>query len=94
MPFFGPNPTRFLQRIPEAAAVLLALLVAATLYIANRYDDELDLLRHSVEVQAALGRAESRIQAAESGQRGFLLSNNDVLLSNLPSCCCRRASGD
>lgn len=70
------------QRIPELSGCLLAAIVLATIYFASEYADEATMVTHTVEVQAALGRTESLLNAAESGQRGFLLSNSDVHLSN------------
>ena len=70
------------QRIPELSGCLLAAIVLVTIYFASEYADEATMVTHTVGVQAALGRTESLLQAAESGQRGFLLSNSDEHLSN------------
>lgn len=43
------------------------------------------MVTHTIEVQAALSHTESLLQAAESGQRGFQLSNSDAHLSNYRS---------
>ena len=70
------------QRIPELAGCLLAAIVLATIYFASEYSEEADAVIHTVEVQAALGRTESLMHEAESGQRGFLLSTSEAHHAN------------
>ena len=71
-----------MQRIPELAGCLLAAIVVATIYFASEYNDEATMVTHTVEVQAALGRTESLLHEAESGQRGYLLSNSEAHHAN------------
>jgi signal transduction histidine kinase len=70
------------QRIPELAGCLLAAIVFAATYFASEYNSEALMVTHTVEVQATLGRTESLMHEAESGQRGFLLSSSDEHLAN------------
>lgn len=71
-----------MQRIPELAGCLLAAIVVSTIYFASEYNDEATMVTHTVEVQAALGRTESLLHEAESGQRGYLLSNSEAHHAN------------
>ena len=78
-----PSRTSLLvQRIPELAGCLLAAIVVAAIYFASQYNDEAQMVTHTVEVQATLGRTESLLHEAESGQRGYLLSSSDEHLAN------------
>jgi signal transduction histidine kinase/CheY-like chemotaxis protein len=60
--------------------MLAALIVAATFWLGSRNKSDDDWVRHSLEVRAQLVRVLSLVQSAETGQRGYLLTGQDLYL--------------
>lgn len=71
---------RSLKRLPEAAAVLLILVLALALSLDAKHQEQTHWIAHTLEVQAALSDYEAAIFAAESGQRGFIMSREESYL--------------
>ena len=68
------------ERIPEAAAVALALIFALTIWLGTRYVIQTEWVRHTLEIQTKIARIWSLLQDAEIGQRSFVLTGNDRFL--------------
>ena len=66
--------------IVVAGAVCLAVLGALTVWAGRTYADRLGELRHTVEVQRSLGQVMNNLQAAETGQRGYLITGDRAYL--------------
>jgi signal transduction histidine kinase/CheY-like chemotaxis protein len=88
-----------LNRSLVVTTVLAALIVAAAFWLGarNKIDDE--WVQHSLEVRAQLTRVLSLVQSAETGQRGYLLTDQDLYLGpyrmaleQLPSALDRTAA--
>ncbi len=60
--------------------MLAALIVAAAFWLGSRNKSDDDWVRHSLEVRAQLTRVLSLVQSAETGQRGYLLTGQDLYL--------------
>jgi CHASE3 domain sensor protein len=60
--------------------VTLAVLVLGTIWLSERQDRSARLARHTLQVEARLSTVLSRLQAAESGQRGFILTGRPAFL--------------
>ncbi len=60
--------------------MLAALIVAAAFWLGSRNKTDDDWVRHSLEVRAQLTRVLSLVQSAETGQRGYLLTGQDLYL--------------
>lgn len=71
---------RSLQRLPEAAAGLLILVLALALSLDARLQEETRWIEHTLEVKSVVSDYEASIAAAESGQRGFLMSGEESYL--------------
>ena len=71
---------RTLKRLPEAAAVLLILVLAFTLALDAKLQEETRWIEHTLEVKSVVSDYEAAISAAESGQRGFLMSGEESYL--------------
>jgi hypothetical protein len=69
------------ERIPEAAAVALAIILALAAWLGTRYVSQANLVRHTLEVQATITKVWSLLQDAEIGQRSYILTGNDVFSS-------------
>jgi signal transduction histidine kinase len=61
--------------------VLAALIVAAAFWLSARSKSDDAWVRHSLEVRAQLTRVLSLVQSAETGQRGYLLTGQELYLS-------------
>ncbi|HEX4043670.1 MAG TPA: CHASE3 domain-containing protein [Xanthobacteraceae bacterium] len=61
--------------------VLAALIVAAAFWLSARSKSDDAWVRHSLEVRAQLTRVLSFVQSAETGQRGYLLTGQELYLS-------------
>jgi signal transduction histidine kinase/ActR/RegA family two-component response regulator len=68
------------ERIPEAAAVALALILALALWLGTRYVAQADLVRHTLEVESKISRIWSHLQDAEIGQRSYVLTGDERFL--------------
>jgi signal transduction histidine kinase len=60
--------------------MLAGLIVAAAFWLGSRNKSDDDWVRHSLEVRAQLTRVLSLVQSAETGQRGYLLTGQDLYL--------------
>ena len=60
--------------------MLAALIVAAAFWLGSRNKSDDDWVQHSLEVRAQLTRVLSLVQSAETGQRGYLLTGQDLYL--------------
>ncbi|PLR24279.1 histidine kinase [Caulobacter zeae] len=72
---FRPN------RIMALSVLALLVLGGATILAARSYEQRLDSVRHTVDVQRKLMVVLSDLQDAETGQRGYLLTGKDIYLS-------------
>ena len=68
------------ERIPEVAAVALALIVAMALWLGTRYVAQADLMRHTLEVESKISKIWSHLQDAEIGQRSYVLTGDERFL--------------
>jgi signal transduction histidine kinase/CheY-like chemotaxis protein len=59
---------------------LLAVLVLGTVWLSERQDRAARLVRHTLEVEARLSTVLTRVQDAESSQRGFILTGRPVFM--------------
>jgi CHASE3 domain sensor protein len=64
------------ERIPEAAAVALAIILALAAWLGTRYVTQANLVRHTLEVQASITKVWSLLQDAEIGQRSYILTGD------------------
>ena len=65
------------QRIPELAAVALAVILALALGLGTRYVEQTSWVRHTLEVQTKISQIWSLLQDAEIGQRSFVLTGTE-----------------
>jgi signal transduction histidine kinase/ActR/RegA family two-component response regulator len=65
------------QRIPEVAAVALAVILALALGLGTRYVEQTAWVRHTLEVQTKISQIWSLLQDAEIGQRSFVLTGTE-----------------
>ena len=68
------------KRIPELSAVALALILALAVLLYFKVRDQNEWVAHTLEVESALNDFEAAMFAAESGQRGFMISNDNLYL--------------
>ena len=68
------------ERIPEVAAVALALILAMALWLGTRYVAQADLMRHTLEVESKISKIWSHLQDAEIGQRSYVLTGDERFL--------------
>jgi len=61
------------------AALILMTAVAVAGFLYQQHGN--DAVRHTVEVDARLARVLSSLQDAETGQRGFVISGEEVFLA-------------
>jgi len=66
--------------IPLIGFGLLFFIIAATAILAFRQASDQAAVRHSAEVQSRLSRILSLLQAAETGQRGYLITGDESYL--------------
>jgi signal transduction histidine kinase len=76
----GQRPLALLNRSLVATTVLAALIVAAAFLLGARNETDDAWVRHSLEVRAQLTRVLSLMQSAETGQRGYLLTGQELYL--------------
>ncbi|MBS0252824.1 MAG: CHASE3 domain-containing protein [Proteobacteria bacterium] len=72
--------TKFGKRLPEISAGLLIVIVGFAYLLDSKLREQNEWVRHTVELQSALNDYEAAIFAAESGQRGFILSHDESYL--------------
>jgi len=74
------RPLALLNRSLAVTTVLAALIVAAAFWLGARSKSDDAWVRHSLEVRAQLTRILSLVQSAETGQRGYLLTGQELYL--------------
>jgi signal transduction histidine kinase len=74
------RPLALLNRSLAVTTVLAALIVAAAFWLGARSKSDDAWVRHSLEVRAQLTRVLSLVQSAETGQRGYLLTGQELYL--------------
>ena len=68
------------KRTPELSAIVLALIMTLAVLLYFKVRDQYQWVAHTLEVESALNDFEAAMFAAEGGQRGFLISNDDKYL--------------
>lgn len=68
------------SRVPEVAGVALVAILATTAWIGGRYLDQAQWVHHTLRVETAVSDAWSLLQAAEIGQRSFVLTGEESFL--------------
>lgn len=66
--------------VPEAAAGMLAVLLAIAVWLGATYTSQDAWVRHARQVKAAIGDLWSAIQDAELGRNGYLATNDPAYL--------------
>jgi signal transduction histidine kinase len=74
------KPLALLNRSLIVTTALAALIVAAAFWLGARTKIDDEWVQHSLEVRAQLTRVLSLVQSAETGQRGYLLTGQDLYL--------------
>ena len=74
------QPLVLLNRSLVVTTVLAALIVAAAFWLGARNKSDDDWVQHSLEVRGQLTRVLSLVQSAETGQRGYLLTGQELYL--------------
>jgi signal transduction histidine kinase len=75
------NNLKLQSRLPEIAAVLLAVVIAATVWLGSQYQQGVTLVRHTFEVQKTLLELVNLVRDMESSTRGYIISGDpDYLL--------------
>ncbi len=74
------KPLALLNRSLVVTTMLAALIVAAAFWLGARNKSDDAWVRHSLEVRAQLRHVLSLGQSAETGQRGYLLTGQDLYL--------------
>ena len=74
------RPLSLLNRSLAVTTVLAALIVAAAFWLGARSKSDDAWVRHSLDVRAELTHVLSLVQSAETGQRGYLLTGQDLYL--------------
>lgn len=81
---FRLNPVRrMVSRLPAISASFLFLSVVAVIGLAAFYRSQLDLIRHSEEVNGTLWHTFSSIQDSELDQRGYLLTHEQSYVNRV-----------
>ena len=75
-----PKPLALLNRSLVVTTMLAALIVGAAFWLGARNESDDEWVQHSLEVRAQLVRVLSLVQSAETGQRGYLLTGQDLYL--------------
>jgi signal transduction histidine kinase/CheY-like chemotaxis protein len=75
-----PIPLALLNRSLVLTTALAALIVAAAFWLGARNKGDDAWVQHSLEVRAQLTRVLSLVQSAETGQRGYLLTGQELYL--------------
>jgi signal transduction histidine kinase/ActR/RegA family two-component response regulator len=68
------------SRVPEVAGAALFVIFAMTIWIGIRYLDQAKWVHHTLQVEAAVSDTWSLLQAAEVGQRSFVLTGEESFL--------------
>jgi signal transduction histidine kinase len=75
------KPLAVLNRSLAVTAVLAALLVAASFWLGARNKSDDEWVLHSLAVREELTQVRILVQAAETGQRGYLITGRDAYLA-------------
>ena len=68
------------EHAPEAAAAILAIVLALMTWLGVRYVEETGRVRHMLEVEKKITGIWSLLQDAEIGQRSFVLTGDETFL--------------
>nr|HML28368.1 CHASE3 domain-containing protein [Hyphomicrobium sp.] len=71
------------KRVPEASAVVLLLLIGLAVWLGMRLLTETASVRHTLDVRTKIAEIRSDLQAAEIGQRSFVLTGDESFLEPL-----------
>ncbi|MFA5956960.1 CHASE3 domain-containing protein [Hyphomicrobium sp.] len=71
------------KRVPEASAVVLLLLIGLAVWLGLRLVTETAWVRHTLDVRTKIADIRSDLQAAEIGQRSFVLTGDETFLEPL-----------
>ena len=75
------KPLALLNRSLAVTAVLAALLMAASFWLGARNKSDDEWVLHSLAVREQLTQVRILVQAAETGQRGYLITGRDAYLA-------------
>ncbi len=75
------KPLAVLNRSLAVTAVLAALLMAASFWLGARNKSDDEWVLHSLAVREQLTQVRILVQAAETGQRGYLITGRDAYLA-------------
>jgi signal transduction histidine kinase len=75
------KPLTLLNRSLVVTAVLAAMIVAATFWLGARNKDDDEWVLRSLAVRDQLTQVRTMVQAAETGQRGYLITGRDSYLT-------------
>lgn len=77
----GPGRIVAQLALLSAGFAALALMAAATVWLVYRSNENFSWVTHSLDVQNRLTQLQLSVRRAESGQRGFLLTNDPTYLA-------------
>ena len=80
-PATNPKPLVPLNRSLVVTAILAGLIVAATFWLVARNQTDAAWVVRSLAVRDELTNVVNQVEAAETGQRGYLLTGRDSYLS-------------
>jgi hypothetical protein len=75
------KPLALLNRSLVVTAALAAMIVAVAFWLGARNKDDDEWVLHSLAVRDQLTQVRILVQAAETGQRGFLITGHDSYLA-------------
>jgi hypothetical protein len=75
------KPLALLNRSLVVTAALAAMMVAVAFWLGARNKDDDEWVLHSLAVRDQLTAVRTLVQAAETGQRGFLITGRDSYLA-------------
>lgn len=70
------------SRLPEIAAVVLVAMVGILGWLIWEYNRTVELLQHTVDVKTSILEVFSSVQNAESGNRGYILTGDELFLQH------------
>ena len=70
------------SRLPEIAAVVLLVMVGIMGWLIWEYNRTVELLQHTVDVEKSILEVFSNVQDAESGNRGYILTGDELFLKH------------
>lgn len=73
---------RTMARLPEIAAVLLAVVIGTTMWLGFAYRQETAAVQRTLEVEKQLSQVLTTVQDAETSNRGFILTGNEIYLQD------------